>query len=89
MLILRALEITAIFTGILAAWLWYRASTSSLRRINKNEELDHRDINRIITQLNRSQMLNRKAALATAVAALAATIKYSADLAQTLGYLPK
>jgi hypothetical protein len=89
MLILRALEITAIVTGILAAWLWYRASTNQIRRICKDEEFDLRDMNRMITQLNRGQELNRRAAVATAVAALAATIKYSAELAQSLGYLPK
>lgn len=61
-------------SGALASsWLWWLASRQRLRRISRREELDAGDLNRIVTTLNRTQILNSRAALvASATAALAA-----------------
>jgi hypothetical protein len=60
-------------SGALASsWLWWRASRQRLRRISRLEELDAGGVNRIVTALNRTQILNLRAALAaSATAALA------------------
>lgn len=64
----------AIGLGALASsYLWWLASRQRLRRMSRLEELDAGDMNRIVTALNRTQILNARAALlASATAALAA-----------------
>jgi len=64
----------AIGLGALASsYVWWHASRQRLRRISRLEELDAGDMNRIVTALNRTQILNARAALlASATAALAA-----------------
>jgi outer membrane protein assembly factor BamE (lipoprotein component of BamABCDE complex) len=79
MFLARLLDALALLSALLAAWLWYRASSTRQRRIGKSEALDHRDINRIIVAMNRSQILNRRAALATAASALAIALKLAQD----------
>ena len=76
----RLLDLAALFSAVFAAWLWWRASSCTIRRVSKNEELNALDLNRIITGMNRSQLLNRRAALATAVSALAIALKYGHEL---------
>jgi hypothetical protein len=76
----RLLEIMALASALLAAWLWFRASSSSVRRISRGEDIDHLDLNRIVTAFNRTQLLNRRAALATAASALAIAAKFGHDL---------
>lgn len=61
------------FGALVSSWLWWLASRQRLRRISRLEELDAGDVNRIVTALNRTQILNSRAALvASATAALAA-----------------
>jgi hypothetical protein len=71
-LILDILILTATITS---AWLWWLASRNRLRRISRTEVLDAADINRIVTALNRTQILNSRAALSTASAALLAAMR--------------
>jgi hypothetical protein len=59
--------------ALASSWLWWLASRQRLRRISRLEELDSGDVNRIVTALNRTQILNSRAAVfASATAALAA-----------------
>lgn len=73
----RLLDVFALVTALLAAWLWFQASSMALRRLSRHEELDFHDINRIVTAINRSQILNRRAALATAASALVIAGKFA------------
>ncbi len=76
----RVLDLFALLSALIAAWLWYKASSNRVRRIDKDESLDHRDFNRIVVMMNRTQLLNRRAALATAASALAIALKFAYDL---------
>ena len=73
----------AIASGaLLSAWFWWVASRQRVRRISRHEVLDAADVNRIVTALNRTQILNARAALATALAAVLAALRIG------LGALP-
>ncbi len=61
--------------ALASAWLWFRASRHRVRRISRNETLDAGDLNRIVTALNRTQILNARAALTTACAAVLGAIR--------------
>lgn len=74
------LDVFGIATAVLAAWLWYTASRRRLRRISRFEVLDSADLNRIVTTINRSSLLNSRAALATAVSAGCLALRFAADL---------
>jgi hypothetical protein len=76
----RVLDLLALLSALIAAWLWYKASSNSVRRIDKDESLDHQDFNRLVVMMNRTQLLNRRAALATAASALAIALKFADDL---------
>lgn len=65
-----ALDIAAMLTALAAAWFWWLASCSSLRRMTLTETIDNHDFNRLIVAFNRTQILNSRAALATALSAL-------------------
>lgn len=75
------LDLAAIATALVAAWLWYRAGIRPVRRISQHEELDAADLNRIVVALNRSALLNRRAALASAGSALCLAARFAAALA--------
>ena len=64
-----ALELAIAAAAFLSGYLWWGASRRRLRRVSRHEILDHADINRIVTNLNRTQILNSRAACATALAA--------------------
>jgi hypothetical protein len=76
----RLLDILAIGTALVAAWLWYKAGSCPTRRISLTEDLGAQDFNRIVTALNRAGALNRRAALATAASGLALALKFAHDL---------
>lgn len=70
---IAALDITIGLGALISSCLWWLASRQRLRRISRLEELDAGDMNRIVTALNRTQILNARAALlASATAAVAA-----------------
>lgn len=74
------LDCLALLTALVAAWLWYRASCQSIRRVSRSEEINSLDLNRIITAINRTQAMNRRAAIATALSALAIAFKFAHQL---------
>ncbi len=76
------LDLFTIVSGFVAAWLWYRAGQRPLRRVSRFETLDAADINRIVTNFNRAALLNRRAALATAVSFVFVALRFSASLLQ-------
>jgi hypothetical protein len=51
------------------------------RRVSKFEDFDHADLNRVITALNRARILNARAAVTTALAALLGGLRVAMDLA--------
>jgi hypothetical protein len=65
-----ALDVATIIASALAAWFWFKASDNQIRRIEANELFDYHDLNRVIVSINRNAIRNRRAALASAVAAL-------------------
>jgi hypothetical protein len=71
------LDIAAAAAACLASMLWYRASGRTLRRISRSEEIDAADLNRIVTAVNRSQLLNARAAMAATVAAALAALRFA------------
>ena len=75
------LDIIAMVTAFAAAWLWWQASCSTLRRVDKKEEFDYHDFNRLIVAYNRTQILNSRAALATALSALCVAGRFAAGFA--------
>lgn len=74
------LDALIIIVMLLSAFLWFLASRSRLRRISRHEVLDYADINRIVTAINRAQILNSRAAFMTALAALLAAFRVMIDL---------
>lgn len=74
------LDIAIVIAAVVSAWLWLQASSKRLRRVSKFEEFNHLDLNRVVTALNRTGILNARAALATAVAALLAGSRVALDL---------
>jgi hypothetical protein len=74
---LLALDLLTIAATAAAAWLWYRASSSMIRRVTRGEDLDAADLNRIIVAINRAQILNSRAALATAASAALVSLRLS------------
>lgn len=75
-----ALDALAMLAAFLAAGLWFRASGSHLRRVTREEVLDAADFNRIIVAFNRTQLINARAALATAASALFVGLRFAASL---------
>jgi hypothetical protein len=67
--------------ALLSAWYWWLASRQRVRRIARDEILDAADMNRLVTSLNRTQLLNARAALATAAAGVLAAVRMGIDLA--------
>lgn len=77
LLILEALAATA---ALVAAWLWYLSSQRPQRRVSLHEDLDAHDFNRLVVGMNRSALLNRRAALATAVSSALVALRFAAGL---------
>ncbi len=76
----QILDLVGLVSAAVAAFLWFRASQRRLRRLTREEELDAADINRIVVAFNRSSVLNGRAALATAISALAVALRFAANL---------
>ena len=76
-----ALDSLAILTALGASWLWYSAGRRPIRRVSRFEELNAADINRLVVAMNRSAILNRRAALASAASAACFALRFAADLA--------
>ena len=76
-----ALDIAAMLSALAAAWFWWMASRSVIRRVEKHEEVDYHDLNRLVVSFNRTQILNSRAALATAVSALCVGLRFAVGMA--------
>jgi hypothetical protein len=63
------LDGAAIVASAAAAWFWYAASSQVIHRVTHRENFDYHDLNRVIVSINRNGVRNRRAALASAVAA--------------------
>lgn len=74
------LDLVAIAGALMAAWLWMKASANRVRRVSYDEDLSAADINRIVVSINRSQILNSRAALTTAVSATAVALSMISGL---------
>jgi Tfp pilus assembly pilus retraction ATPase PilT len=74
------LDVSAIAVTLLAALLWWKASGAKLRRMTLHEELNALDINRIIVSINRSQQLNMRAAIASALSAMIIAMRFAAGM---------
>jgi hypothetical protein len=72
---LLGLDLLIAGAAFASGWLWWVASRHRVRRISRDEVLDAADINRIVTALNRTQILSSRAALATALAAVLAALR--------------
>ena len=75
------LDTLGVATALLAACWWYLAGTRQLRRVSRFEPLDAADFNRIVTAVNRNNVLNRRAALAAAASAVCVALRFAVDLA--------
>lgn len=78
-MIAQLLDITAMVAALIASWLWFLSSRQRLRRISRLETLDAADLNRLIVAVNRTQILNSQAALATTLSALIAALRFGLD----------
>ncbi|MFC1457063.1 hypothetical protein ACETIH_10105 [Microvirga arabica] len=74
------LDLLAMVAAFAAAVLWWQACSRSVRRISRFEALDAADINRIVVAINRNQILNRRAALATAAATFLAALHFAINM---------
>jgi hypothetical protein len=74
------LDIAVACAALASAVFWLKASRQSFRRISRTELLDAADMNRLVTALNRSQILNGRAALTTGLAAGLAALRFALDL---------
>ena len=78
---IMALDIASLVTALGASWLWYQASGRSIRRLHRFEDIDHHDFNRLVVAFNRTQQLNARAALMTAISALCVAARFAASIA--------
>lgn len=76
---LFAFDLAIVAMSLVSGWLWYLASRNRLRRLSRDEVLDAADINRMIVTMNRTQILNARAAVATACAAMLAALRFALD----------
>lgn len=78
-ILIRGLDLAIMATALAASWFWLQASGQRLRRISRTEELDVADMNRIVVAINRSQIMNARAALTSALAALLTAVRFAVD----------
>lgn len=76
---IQAIDFAIIGATLVSAWFWWLASRRTVRRISLKETLDAQDMNRLVTALNRTQILNARAALSASIAAVLAATRVLAD----------
>lgn len=77
---LYVLDLAVVAASVASGGFWLRAAGKPQRRISKFEDFSHADLNRVVTALNRSRILNARAAVATAIAALLRGVRVALDL---------
>lgn len=78
-------DLAIVCFAVASAWLWWASSRHRVRRISRCEPLDAADINRIVVAVNRSQMLNARAALTTACARTIAALRLVLEMSGAEG----
>lgn len=78
----QILDLFSVACALASAWFWWIASRNRVRRISRREELDAADLNRLVIALNRTQILNARAATSTAAAALLLAARFGLDFMQ-------
>jgi hypothetical protein len=73
--LLIPLDLLIIAAATASGILWFKASKGRMRRVSATEQCNHHDLNRLVVAFNRTQLLNRRAALATALAAFAGALR--------------
>jgi hypothetical protein len=73
------LDLSIVGAAFLSGLFWWQASRKRMRRICRDEMLSHADFNRMVVAYNRTQILNARAAIATAIAGLLAAIRLSGN----------
>jgi hypothetical protein len=71
------LDLSIVAAAFLSGLFWWQASRKRMRRICRDEMLDHADFNRMVVAYNRTQILNARAAITTAIAGILAAIRLS------------
>ena len=79
--LLLLLDLLIIAGATASGILWLKASRGRMRRVSASEHLDHHDLNRLVVAFNRTQLLNRQAALATALAAFDGALRMALGVA--------
>lgn len=79
-----ALDLLIVAAAGASAWFWWAATYRPVRRVSRHEVIDYADLNRLVVALNRTAILNRRAALATAAATSLAAIRLALDAASRL-----
>lgn len=74
------LDLSIVAAALLSGVFWWQASRKKMRRICRDELLDAADFNRMVVAYNRTQMLNARAAMATAAATFLAGLRLSASM---------
>lgn len=79
-IVFLVLDLSIVAAAFLSGYFWWQASRKRMRRICRDEILDHADFNRMVVAYNRTQILNARAAIATAAAGILAAIRLSATM---------
>ncbi len=74
------LDLSIVAAAFLSGTFWWQASRRRTRRICRDEVLDSADFNRMVVAINRTQILNARAAIWTAAAGLFAGVRVSANI---------
>ena len=78
--LLRFLDVCALITAAVASYFWFYAGWRTIRRVSKHEKFDYADLNRVVVAVNRSNLLNRRAAIASGLSALFVASRMLVDL---------
>lgn len=79
-IIFLLLDLSIAAAAFLSGMFWWQASRTRQRRICRDEVLDSADFNRMVVAYNRTQILNARAAIATAIAGILAGLRLSANI---------
>lgn len=74
------LDLSIVAAAFLSGIFWWQASRKRSRRTSRDEVLDYADFNRLIVAFNRTQILNARAAISTAIAGILAGLRLSANM---------
>lgn len=69
------LDLVALTSGLLASWLWYLSGRRRVRRVSYTESIDAADLNRLVVAINRTSILNARAALAAALSSACLAVR--------------